>query len=235
MAPGGTDQAVSGFQRNRKPLQPSVRLRGDTHLRETGLLRFDPGGFLVNPVCHRAVGVMVEGVHVRAPEIAVFHDAVPVLPHGGRALRYRIEPGRIFGAKEQGIGQIRMAVAAQHMEQVRRPHKTGLQFLPIRDHLFRQLVRCLLLILRQAEMNGKHQLGLRPVIRKGFAEGFHDIVIQRFIFAHILAQDLSGLHHQRGGMGIEGGGDKVRPGRALIASHRSVQAKPVLIMVSARP
>ena len=105
-----------------------------------------------------------------------------------------------------------MSVAAKHMEQIRGSHKAGLQLLSIRNHLLGQLIRRLLQVLRQAEMNGEHQLGLRPVIREGLPEGFHDVIVQRLVFAHVLAQHLSGLHHQAGGVSIKRGSDEVRPG-----------------------
>ena len=40
----------------------------------------------------QAISVMVIGVHIGAPEVSVFHNAVPVLPNGSGALGYRIQP-----------------------------------------------------------------------------------------------------------------------------------------------
>ncbi|MNJ73283.1 hypothetical protein D3C77_700580 [compost metagenome] len=55
---------------------------------------------------------MIEGVHIIAPEAAVFLDTIPMLPNRGRALRDLVQPGRIILLEQQLICRIRMPVVA---------------------------------------------------------------------------------------------------------------------------
>ena len=128
-----------------------------------------------------------------------------------------------------------MSVAAQYVKQIGGSHKTGLQLASAGFYHLRQRICGFLRILGKPEMHGKNMLCLRPVICEGFAEGIHDPLIQPLILTYILSQHPAGLYHKGGGIGIEGRGYKIRPAGSLIASHRRVQAEPVLIMLPAGP
>ena len=120
---------------------------------------------------------MVEGIHVAAPEIAVFHLAVPVLPDRGGALCDRIEPGRIFAAQEQIVGQFRIAVRGQRVQQVRCSDKAGLELrAAAADHLC-QLVCRLLRVLRKRKIDGERAFRLRLIDRICLTERTDDAFV----------------------------------------------------------
>ena len=178
---------------------------------------------------------MVIGIHVRAPEAAVFHDTVPVLPDGGGSLGHRIEPGRIGLPQQQGISKFGITVIAEYMEQVRGAHEAGLQLCTACLYHFRQLVRSGLAVGSQAEMGGQDAFCLGFVFRPGPAESDHDPSVKCLICCHIFTQGFSGFDHQLGGAGIKGGGDKGFITGSLVASGRSIQAEPVAVMGAAGP
>ena len=60
----------------------------------------DSGGVSIYPVSDCAVSVMIIGIHVAGPEIAVFHNTVPVFPDGGSSFCDWIQPGWIFSSKK---------------------------------------------------------------------------------------------------------------------------------------
>ena len=79
----------------------------------------------VHPVRDRAVGIVIERVHVGAPHRAVGLYAVPVLPDRRRALGDGIEPRGIFATKQKVICRPDVAVVAERMEKIRRADKAG--------------------------------------------------------------------------------------------------------------
>ena len=95
--PVGTDQTMAGAIGAGKPAEAFVGKRRDRNLFIGGIAvkRTDSGGVSIYSVSDCAVSVMIIGIHVAGPEIAVFHNTVPVLPDSRCAFCDRIKPGRI--------------------------------------------------------------------------------------------------------------------------------------------
>ncbi|MNH44176.1 hypothetical protein D3C79_1062620 [compost metagenome] len=55
-----------------------------------------------------SIRIMVERIHILAPEASVLLYPVPMLPDGRRSLGHLVQPGRIIGLQEQFVGRIRM-------------------------------------------------------------------------------------------------------------------------------
>ena len=63
----------------------------------------------IDPIGHRAVGVVIVGVHAGIPAHLV---AVPPLPHGGGAMIDQVSPRGVFRIQQQAVGNI--AVSGIH-------------------------------------------------------------------------------------------------------------------------
>lgn len=54
-------------------------------------------------------------------------NAIPMLPDGSRSLGHRIQPGRVLFSEQQIVGQFRLSMIAQYMQQIRSPYESRLQ------------------------------------------------------------------------------------------------------------
>lgn len=187
LSPFGADLAMSGVKLSLQPVKSCIRDGSDHSLCIAGSLlrRLNACCSAIYPVCHGAVSIMVVGVHVFAPEVTIFHNAVPVLPDSGSALGHGVDPGWIFLAKKEGINQICVAIVAEHMEQIRRAYKAGFQLDAAIFYLFCQLVSSLLGIGSQIKMSGQNTLCLGLVLRVSAVKGADNVVIKSFILGNI--------------------------------------------------
>ena len=176
-------------------------LYGNMPVARTVLQHPDPDTGSENPVKHGAVGIMVIGIHIAAPERAVLSDSVPVLPHGGGSPVYCKQPGRCLFLEQKLIGDIASSRLCQRMQQIGRSHKTGGKPHSVLLNHPDQSVRRRFPVVTQPEMEGQHisrlgSLNGNPLFHKTLLHGPNHILIQSFIFGHVPSENLSGLDKQ---------------------------------------
>ena len=91
VVPFGGNRAVASIDRSKQRTDALVRQRRYANFGKTGTVlgNLNAAGLAVDPIADRSVGIVVEGVHVFAPNVTIFVDAVPMFPHGGSPEAYR--------------------------------------------------------------------------------------------------------------------------------------------------
>ena len=92
-----------------------------------GCVRVGPeaGDRLEQPLAHRAVGVVVVGVHLRVEGLAVLADGVPAFPDGGCAGLHLVQPAGQALLEEDCRGKIELADLDQRRKQGGRADEAG--------------------------------------------------------------------------------------------------------------
>ena len=103
--PAGADSSMSSFHNSLQPSQACIRMRGyySLFIARMFLLRLDTRRNTIYPICHGTISVMVIGIHIAAPEAAVFHNTIPMFPNRGSTFGHRIEPRGIFLPKQKAV------------------------------------------------------------------------------------------------------------------------------------
>ena len=115
--PAAGDAALRGVEFALRGGQAATGFGGEEDLFVAGSQPTDAADDGIHPLAHRAVGVVVEGIHADVAEAVLFGVAVPTLPHGRRAVAHGVEPGRIVLLQENLVGQIGAAEASKHGQQ----------------------------------------------------------------------------------------------------------------------
>lgn len=92
------------------------RRETDLFISHVGLL--NTANNSVHPLSNRAVSIVIIRIHSRTPEASVLLDSVPMLPYGGSAVVYRIEPRGIFVLEEKGIGYVVSSTLGKRGKQI---------------------------------------------------------------------------------------------------------------------
>ena len=109
--PGGSYLTVRGLIAEVETSQPIVEIGMEVDRVEACVSGqgINTGRVPVDPIGHRAIGIVIVGVHTRVPAHLV---AVPSLPHGGGAMIDQVSPRGIFRIQQQAVGNI--AVSGIH-------------------------------------------------------------------------------------------------------------------------
>ena len=216
VGPGRGHQALRRADGGGDVPHARVGLRRKADAAEAGVLRvrLDARADVEHPLAHRAVGVVVEAVHVRGPHGAVGLEAVPVLPHGGGAAGDGVEPGGELRLQQQRVGQVRIAVLREGAQQVGRADKAGLELVAVFVDLLRQARGVGGLLVHQVKGQRQDVAGLRVAEDaaglRGVAllPGRADVVVERLVFGHVLAQGAAHLDEVLRRQGEERAGDQ---------------------------
>ena len=95
-------------------LEASARFGSEENLLVTGGQRAETADDAIHPLAHRAIGVVVEGIHADVTKTMFFGVAVPPLPHSRRAVAHGVEPGRIVFLQQDLVSQIGAAESGEH-------------------------------------------------------------------------------------------------------------------------
>ena len=106
-------------------LEPGERPRCDAQARVARRSRGEPGHGPVQPVRDRSEGVVVERRHLARVDRAVGQQAVPALPHGGRAHRHGVEPRGALRLDEEALGGVEVSALGERIGHERRADEAG--------------------------------------------------------------------------------------------------------------
>ena len=125
----------------------------------------------VEPVAHRAVGIVIEGYHITLRiDRTIRAQGIPTLPDGGGTTEHRIQPGRIGFLHQQVISNTYRTVVRERKGKLIRTHKAGSQMIilgpDIRDQIAKR--NLLLLLSQKAKLQSQHP---------GTLEAFLDMTI----------------------------------------------------------
>ena len=130
----------------------------------------------VQPVGHRAQGVVVERVHLARVDAAVGQHGVPALPHRGRPHRHRVQPGGAARLQHQPVGHVEVAGAGQGVHDQRGADEPGADPEAGRPHQVGQAVPCVVALVGGGQQGPGERQGVH---RRGVAEhppaGCHEL------------------------------------------------------------
>ena len=105
--------------------EPAARPRADGQASIAGRGGRQAPHDAVQPVGHRAEGVVVERGHLAGVDRAVGQQAVPALPGGGGPHRHLVEPRRAGALRQQAEGVPLRPRAAERVAEQRRADEAG--------------------------------------------------------------------------------------------------------------
>src|ERR1019366_6005413 len=91
----------------------------------------------IDPVSHRAIGVVVVGVHAG---VGLHLVAVPALPHGPRTVANEIPPRGIFRVEKKLVSKLDVAGLGQLLQQIGSPEESRAEQAMIRLDLVNQFL-----------------------------------------------------------------------------------------------
>ena len=169
----------------------------------------------VEPVTHCAIGIVIEGYHIALRiDGTVRAQGIPTLPDGGGTTEHGIQPGRIGFLHQKVISHIYRTVVRQGKGQLICTHKAGSKMVilcpDIRDQIAKR--NLLLLLGQKAKLQSQHPgtleafLDMSILVHQHILECPADVFIEGGIslFVRLMAQDMSDLAHEVGGIGKVG-------------------------------
>ena len=205
----------------------------------------DAGQCADQPFADRAVGIVIEGVHILRPEAAVGLHAVPVLPHGGRAAGDRVQPGGIVALEQQPSRRLMRAALGERQAQIGRADEAGGQMAAVLLNQLDQLAHHArpVLLFSQIEMQSERIGSLRAHSQSAARRdelapiGLDDAPLERAQLDRVLliAQHLRRALRQIRRVRIKRRGDERLVGRAGIAALVRIQSQPVAELRAVRP
>jgi len=100
---------VSGFEGRSCPINVAAWVRGNKDTRVTRFKWRDAADRAMQPISHRAQGVMVETCHLAGIDSAVRQHGIPPLPDRRRSHVDRIEPRGAVALQQQAIRVIEVS------------------------------------------------------------------------------------------------------------------------------
>ena len=198
----------------------------------------EPRHGCVEPLGHRAIGVVIEAVHLGVEEASFLGPAVPALPdRRGTALHHRVEPGRELASQQKAVGEIEPPQPRQDGKQVGGAHEARRQMAVLLYVADERGARQLALVrLEQLEVQREHVARLRvprdqPVgcheaPPEGFARPRGQLPVALFLGP---LDDASHVGEQLCRVGEECGSDQLLGGSSdpALVAERAVERHPI--------
>ena len=266
VVPVGTHRTVTGIDRRVCEAERLRRMGRDLDRLVTGRARhrLDARGNAEDPIVHRTVCVVVEGVHRGAPERAVLLQAVPVLPHRRCAVGDRIEPRGVLLLEQKRVRDVGVAVLGKHVQNIGRADEARRHAVAVFLYELDQLGgECgTLLLLAEVKVQNEHDAGLRDTLaddvhggllaarqdlgqRKLFLRHpvFHEVCaecgahlrVKLAVSGNVLTEDLARLYDETRRICEERTRDEVVRGRTDVGVAARVHRKPVTVVHTAEP
>ncbi len=167
---------------------------------------------------------MVERVHLGVLEAAVGTNAVPAFPDGGGALGDGVEPGWVFLAHEQIVGDVEIAKPGQHGAEIGGADETGGQLGAAAADVGDQAAGSFAALLLGQEVKGQGEYVGRLRVRGEATGGGDELALKSaaYVRCQLLvlgflagaAEHCRRLREQRRRIGVKRSGDQVGVGEA---------------------